>query len=167
MQARARPKPSDADCRASLASVGVASPAAREATADDRMTRPEFAALTIELGTPRSSDRAMRQSSRVIAFPESDHRASDRGVIAIDGQRSRRSARARDPVARNAIVRPRAFGPRMSGHRVGDIAMAPLGLDPERDALSQEPSQCGPGAPGRPSESGCGGRVSCVRDGGR
>jgi hypothetical protein len=64
----------------------VASPAAREATTDDRITRPEFAALTIELETPPSSDRAVRQSLRAIAFPESDHRTSDRGVIAIDAE---------------------------------------------------------------------------------
>jgi hypothetical protein len=31
----------------------------------------------------------MRQSSRAIAFPESDHRTSDRGVIAFDASDAR------------------------------------------------------------------------------
>jgi hypothetical protein len=64
VRARERSKPSDADRRHPRPVWSRPSPVAREATADYRITRPEFAALTIVLGRPRSSDRAMRQSSR-------------------------------------------------------------------------------------------------------
>jgi hypothetical protein len=68
----------------------------------DRMTRPEFATLTIELETLRSSDRPMQQSSRAIVFLNSDRPDRQRGVIAFDGEHSRAGVGRRDRFATEA-----------------------------------------------------------------
>ncbi len=79
----------------------------------------------------------MRQSSRAIAFPESDHRAADGGVIAIDGNQSRDVDQIDDRFCLPSGVD--------GGHRFGDQGQprddALLTADEQADALGRGRNQ--------------------------